>query len=68
MTAAGLSDTQARIIIETIQNVQSDEATHATTLSSVITSLGATPFTGCSFNLQPALADVSPIFYPSIYD
>ncbi|KAK4699484.1 hypothetical protein P7C70_g6778, partial [Phenoliferia sp. Uapishka_3] len=57
MVAAGLTQTQAQIIIEQIQLVQKDEQTHADTLSTVIKSLGATPFNGCSFNFQGTLND-----------
>lgn len=57
MKAAGLSETQAQVIIEQVQIIQSDEATHASTLSSVITSLGGTPNTACGFNVDAVLTD-----------
>lgn len=59
MVAAGLSQTQAQIIVEQIQLVQKDESIHADVLSTAIKSLGATPFTGCSFNFAGVLTDVS---------
>lgn len=63
MKAAGLSETQAQVIIEQVQIIQSDEATHASTLSSVITSLGGTPNTACGFNVDAVLTDVCRFFF-----
>lgn len=56
-TAAGF--TSANIPIEQFTAIQSDEATHVTTLESVITSFGATPLSTCKFDFSSVLTDVS---------
>ncbi|KAM0751135.1 hypothetical protein T439DRAFT_380141 [Meredithblackwellia eburnea MCA 4105] len=57
MVAAGLSQTQAQIITEQVQAIQKDEATHASAITDAIKAGGGTPFNGCSFNFDGALAD-----------
>ncbi|KAL8287352.1 hypothetical protein RQP46_003804 [Phenoliferia psychrophenolica] len=64
MVAAGLSQTQAQIIIEQLQLVQKDDSTHATVLTTAIQSLGGTPFTGCTFNFAGVLND--PVTFLSV--
>lgn len=64
MTAAGLSQTQSKIIIEQIQSIQKDESTHASVLTAAIQANGGTPVTKCSFNFAGTLND--PITFLSV--
>lgn len=46
--------------------MQRDESVHASTLSSVITSLGSTAITSCNFNFRSVMQDVRPpISFPA---
>ncbi|KAI5481201.1 hypothetical protein MNV49_005636 [Pseudohyphozyma bogoriensis] len=52
MVNAGLSESQATVIIEEVQNIQIEESTHASTLTAAITAAGGTPSTACSFGFK----------------
>ncbi|KAF8495182.1 ferritin-like domain-containing protein [Russula emetica] len=51
--------TSADGAIQEITTIQVDESTHVTALETIITSFGATPPSGCSFDFSSALTDVS---------
>lgn len=55
--AAGFTD--ATVPIQQFTAIQSDESTHETTLSSTITTLGASAITGCTFDFSSVLTSVS---------
>jgi len=56
-TAAGFSDVQ--VPIQQFTAIQSDEATHLSTINSTLESLGASPISGCQFDFSSALTSVS---------
>jgi len=51
--------TSATLIQQQLTTIQRDEATHASVLEATLQSLGAQPISGCSFNFDSALTDVS---------
>jgi len=55
-TAAGFSD--ANVPIQQFQSIMTDEATHTTVLASVLTSLGDSAISDCSFDFSSVLTDV----------
>ncbi|ELU45705.1 cytochrome b2 (L-lactate ferricytochrome C oxidoreductase) [Rhizoctonia solani AG-1 IA] len=55
-TAAGF--VSASVPVEQFNSIATDEATHTSTLASVLRSLGQEPVSGCNFDFNPALADV----------
>lgn len=54
---AGFSS--AQIAIQQFTAIQIDESTHSTILQSTIQSLGGTPISGCQFNFDSVLTDVT---------
>jgi len=54
---AGFSS--ANIAIEEITAIQTDESTHVSVLEALISSFGATPLQGCSFDFSSVLVDVA---------
>ncbi|KAF8760162.1 Xylitol dehydrogenase [Rhizoctonia solani] len=55
-TAAGF--VSASVPVEQFNSIATDEATHTSTLASVLRSLGQEPVSGCNFDFNAALADV----------
>ncbi|ORY42718.1 ferritin-like domain-domain-containing protein, partial [Leucosporidium creatinivorum] len=64
MVQAGLTETQATIILEQIQIIVIDESTHVSAITGALKAAGATPFDGCSFNFDSALSD--PLTFVSV--
>jgi len=56
-TNAGFPSSQ--IPIEQFQSIQADEAAHSVALQAALKSFGETPITGCQFNFNSALTDVT---------
>jgi len=56
-TAAGFSS--SNLAIQQLMSIQSDEATHASTLEAELQALGVTSSPNCSFNFASALTDVA---------
>jgi rubrerythrin len=55
-TAAGF--VSASVPVEQFNSIATDEATHTSTLASVLRSLGQEPVSGCQFDFNAALTDV----------
>ncbi|KAF5390407.1 hypothetical protein D9757_005275 [Collybiopsis confluens] len=56
-TAAGFSS--SILATQQLTSIQSDEATHATVIEAALTAVGASPISGCTFNFDSALTDVT---------
>lgn len=56
-TAAGF--VSASVPVEQFTSIATDEATHTSTLASVLRSLGQEPVSGCKFDFSAALTDVA---------